>query len=400
MKLFDKLFSRGEKKELTPTQQKVRIALNWTVNVLCVVLIIFALVVAIFTIIRSTNPDNITRVGDNCYFNVISDSMKPTFTKADVIIAKAYDGDGSDLKVGQVITYKFVYYENGVGYDRFNSHRLIAIEEANGTKVFRTRGDNQEGSWKEALNDSTSWDNRMITAKDIVATWGDVDDELNFTNGKMLKGCGALGNFMQDPVEGKTRFFCLIVLPLLLLFVIYAFILVRTLIIAKLEKEKKVAGETAISVDAMTEEEKNALIAQLLASQNKSADAEETAETPTEDGAENNTEVKDGETVEPITQEVAENAESAPEVENADQDVETDKTENDGAEVAENATDDVAPENDETEENVAEEGTESVEDAHEVEVQGEEAEESASEEVADSATEGDIQSEEIAEDAE
>ena len=40
MKLFEKS-SQKEKKEHTPTQQKVKIALNWTVNVLCIILIIF-----------------------------------------------------------------------------------------------------------------------------------------------------------------------------------------------------------------------------------------------------------------------------------------------------------------------------------------------------------------------
>jgi len=44
------IFTKKDKKELTPTQQKVKIALNWTVNILCIVLIIFALIVAIFTI--------------------------------------------------------------------------------------------------------------------------------------------------------------------------------------------------------------------------------------------------------------------------------------------------------------------------------------------------------------
>ncbi len=290
MKLFEKS-SQKEKKELTPTQQKVKIALNWTVNVLCIILIIFALVVAIFTIIRSTNPDKITRVGDNCYFNVASDSMKPTFDTDDVIIAKAYEGDGSDLKVGQVITFKFVRtYENGDSYDEFNSHRLVAIERNKDGSVaaLRTRGDNQEGNWQDcavkdgddmSAVDQSSWDLRKVVVGDVVATWGDVDENLNFTSGKMLKGVGGLANFMQHPIHGKTRFFCLIVLPLILLFVIYAFILVRTLIIAKLEKEKKVAGETAISVDAMTEEEKQALIAQLLASQKSEADvADSTAE--------------------------------------------------------------------------------------------------------------------------
>ena len=67
--------TQKEKKELTPTQQKVKVALNWTVNVLCIVLIIFALIVAIFTIVRSTNGENITKFGNKCYFNVVTDSM-------------------------------------------------------------------------------------------------------------------------------------------------------------------------------------------------------------------------------------------------------------------------------------------------------------------------------------
>jgi len=265
--------SSKAKKELTPKQQTVRTVLNWIVNILCIVLIIFALIVAIFTIIRSTNPDNITRVGDNCYFNVASDSMEPTFSTHDVIIAKAYEGDGSDLKVGQVITFKFVRYYDGTGYEEFNSHRIIHINYNTSGKVesFSTRGDNQEGNWKDALEDSSSWDARRVVASDIVATWGSVDENGNFTSGKMLKGAGALANFMQHPVHGKTRFFCIVVLPLILLFVIYAFILVRALIISKLEKDKKVAGETAISLETMTEEEKQQLMQQLLASQNASA---------------------------------------------------------------------------------------------------------------------------------
>lgn len=285
-----------QKKELTPKQQTVKNVLNWIVNILCVILIIFALVVAIFTIIRSVNPDNITRVGDSCYFNVATDSMKPTFSADDVIIANYYDGvnsDGSDLKVGQVITFKAnIRYDDGNLYESFNSHRIIHInkDDAGNVTSVRTRGDNQEGDWHNALEDSSSWDLPSVPIRDIVAVWGDVDESLNFTTGKMLKGVGGLANFMQHPVHGKTRFFCIVVLPLILLFVIYAFILVRTLIIAKLEKERKVAGETAISVDAMTEEEKQQLMLQLLAAQNaKSEGAEEKpAEQPSEDVAEEN----------------------------------------------------------------------------------------------------------------
>lgn len=260
-----------QKKELTPTQQTVKTVLNWVVNILCIILIIFALVVAIFTIIRAANPDNITRVGDDCYFNVASNSMKPVFSKDDVIIAKAYNGkesDGKDLKVGVVITFKSsIRGSDGKLYEAFNSHRIIHInlDENDNVVSVNTRGDNQEGAWQDALDNRASWDPTSVAIKDIVATWGSVDENLNFTTGKMLKGVGGLANFVQDPVDGRTRFFCIVVLPLILLFVIYAFILVRTLIIAKLDKERKVMGETAISLDTMTEEEKQLLMQQLLA---------------------------------------------------------------------------------------------------------------------------------------
>lgn len=260
-----------QKKELTPTQQMVKTVLNWVVNILCIILIIFALVVAIFTIIRAANPDNITRVGDDCYFNVASNSMKPVFSKDDVIIAKAYNGkesDGKDLKVGVVITFKSsIRGSDGKLYEAFNSHRIIHInlDENDNVVSVNTRGDNQEGAWQYALDNRASWDPTSVAIKDIVATWGSVDENLNFTTGKMLKGVGGLANFVQDPVDGRTRFFCIVVLPLILLFVIYAFILVRTLIIAKLDKERKVMGETAISLDTMTEEEKQLLMQQLLA---------------------------------------------------------------------------------------------------------------------------------------
>lgn len=270
MKLFSKPTS-DEKKELTPTQQKVKTALNWTLNVVCLVLIIFALIVAIFTIIRTANEDKITRVGDKCYFSVASDSMTPTFKVNDVIIAKAYKGDGSDLQIGQVVTFKMnKAFSDGKLYPVYNSHRIMAFEKDSTGKIIaiRTRGDKKEGSWEDALQSDTTWDARKIAPADVVATWGSVDENNQFHAGKILKGAGALGNFMQDPVSGKTRFFCLIVLPLILLFVIYAFVLVRTLIIAKLENSKQVSGERVVTVDSLSDEEKRRLAQEYLASLN------------------------------------------------------------------------------------------------------------------------------------
>ena len=98
-KLAETFSKKGkEKKELTPKQQRTRNILNWVVNILSVIIIVFALVFAILTIIRVTNANGVTSVGHKVYMNVMSDSMEPTFAKGDVIIANEFNGDISSLK--------------------------------------------------------------------------------------------------------------------------------------------------------------------------------------------------------------------------------------------------------------------------------------------------------------
>ena len=276
-----KVFSRKEKKDLTPKQQKVKNILNWVVNILCIVIIIFSLIVAIFTIVRSANG-GIADFGGNCYLNVMSDSMEPTFSEKDVIIGKAYKGDGSDLKVGQVITFKITRVVNGKTQNTFNSHRIVEVKNQNGVYRFTTKGDN-----------AVRADSNDVLAYNVVATWGSVDAEGNAHSGKIMKGVGGFANWLNDLEHGRTRFFCVIVLPLILLFVAYGFVLVRSLIIARYENNKQVVGEQSMSVDSLSDEEKRRLAQELLASLQADgaanaaqADAEETSEAETQTGAE------------------------------------------------------------------------------------------------------------------
>jgi len=272
-----------ERKELTPQQQKTRNILGWIANGVCVVIVVFALVVAIFIIAGSTNEDKLTRFGDKIYMNVASDSMAPTFKTSDVLISNAYN-QGDTLKVGMVVTFKTTINVNGSMYEAFNTHRIVKID---GSSIY-TRGDAKGGDWKDTastgINDGT-WDQSPITASKIVATWGSVDDSLNFTAGKMLKGVGGFSNWIQDTAGAgqnmKTRFFCVIVLPLILLFVLYAFVLIRTLIVAKLEKER-VAKTVAVEGD-LSEEEKRRIAEEYLASLNKNKDLANSNDTKEED---------------------------------------------------------------------------------------------------------------------
>ena len=229
MNIKEKLAS-ASKKERTPQQQKAMTILNWVATAVCIVVIVFALVVAIFTIAGTTNDDHLMRFGDKIYLNVASDSMEPTFSTSDVIIANAfnYEKQLAELKVGQVVTFKTTVRSGGNTYEVFNTHRIVRINfEENGTTVrnFTTRGDNSKSadkdnsklSWKDAIAQNTLGLTETVAPSNIVATWGSVDADGNFTSGKMLKGVGGFSNWIQDTAnfgaQQKTRFFCVVVLP-------------------------------------------------------------------------------------------------------------------------------------------------------------------------------------------
>ena len=282
MNIKEKLAS-ASKKERTPQQQKAMTILNWVATAVCIVVIVFALVVAIFTIASTTNDDHLMRFGDKIYLNVASDSMEPTFDTSDVIIATAFDYQKqiSELKVGQVITFKTTARSGGATYEIFNTHRIVRInfaEDGKTVRNFTTRGDNSKSgdkdnstiSWQDAVAQNNLGLTETVAPSNVVATWGSVDENGNFVEGKMLKGVGGFSNWIQDTenfgASRKTRFFCVVVLPLILLFVIYAFILVRTLVVAKLENQRKVQSEQVITVDSLSDEEKRRLAQEYLAS--------------------------------------------------------------------------------------------------------------------------------------
>lgn len=259
------------KKELTQQQQKARTIINWVMTAICIVIIVFALVVAIFTISSTTNDKHLMQFGDKIYMNVASDSMEPTFSASDILIADAFDKDTDmdRIKVGQVISFSTTARKSGSTYEIFNTHRIVKInyaDEANTiiTSVV-TRGDNQDLSWKEAIEQENLGKVEAVDIDSIVATWGDGEED-----GKMLKGVGGFSNWIQDTENfgesQKVRFFCVVVLPLILLFVVYAVVLIRTLVIAKLENQRKVQAEQVITVDSLSEEEKQRLAQEYLAS--------------------------------------------------------------------------------------------------------------------------------------
>ncbi|MBR5173540.1 MAG: hypothetical protein IKW16_01185, partial [Clostridia bacterium] len=109
----------------------------------------------------------------------------------------------------------------------------------------------------------------FVNVGDVVATWGtpaekNADGTFNITKdtkGGNMGQIGALINLIQND---KTNYFLIIVLPLIIIFIIYVFILVRSLVIAKIAKTKEETLASA-GVDGLSEEDKRRLAEEYLA---------------------------------------------------------------------------------------------------------------------------------------
>lgn len=249
-----------EQKALSPKQQKVKTILNWVVSVLCVLIIIAALFISILTITRTASKSEdgkpgYASIGKSIFMVVNTDSMEPTIKAHSLIVVKEFKGDISDLSVGQVVTYySYQRLTDGYGYV-FITHRIQSIS---GNTVLVV-GDNPDTAGKT----------ETVHISNIVATWGtpasqNADGSFNVNKDNMGKNMGKIGEFVYKLQNDRVVYFCAIVLPLILLFVIYAFILVRTLVINKIDATRKEAA--AQSASGLSEEDKEALRKEYLAS--------------------------------------------------------------------------------------------------------------------------------------
>ena len=271
--------SAKAKKELTPKQKKIQTALNWTINVLCILIIIFALVLSVVTIAQTTDTDNLPHLGKSYFLAVKTDSMSGTFEVGDMIIAKQVTSEqAKTLEVGQVITFRQIIGQ----VTMINTHRIVEVIAENGVIQYRTQGDH------EAIADT-----RLVGSGNVIATWGKPGSQADKDSyGKVLKGVGKINNWLYDEdhlsSSGKsTRYFLVIVLPLILLFVGYGFVMIYSLVKSKLAKQAEVA------VNDLSDEDKERIAREYLASQGVDTGAEEDqvekvdeSEVPTEEVAE------------------------------------------------------------------------------------------------------------------
>ena len=90
-------------------------------------------------------------------FNIVSESMEPTFYKDDLVIVKKCKMQ--ELQKGDIITFK--------QDDRTISHRMIAITQENGEFKFITKGDNNDILDKEKVEMKDVYGKVLFSVKKI-----------------------------------------------------------------------------------------------------------------------------------------------------------------------------------------------------------------------------------------
>ena len=177
-------------------------AVKIIVNILAWVFLLLALLVTIivFSAERNNGVSNIMGIMP---MTVESNSMKPAFSKGDLIIVKEID-DVNSLTEDDVITY----WTHINGKRVKNTHRIVKVNRNDQGQIesFTTRGDNNNG-----IDDDTP-----ASPNDIIGKW----------SGKKLSGCGKALDFLRT----KKGFFMCIIIPMAIFFLFELYKFIATLV--------------------------------------------------------------------------------------------------------------------------------------------------------------------------
>lgn len=203
-------------------EKKSKKVLGVIIDILLIIVIIIAIVISILTFSSKASNNGVANILGYSPFAVQSDSMHPTFEKGDLIISKTKDFDLTQIKVGDIITYRAKDIKSGKEY--VNSHRVVKVEKLNETSgymFFTTKGDNLD------VNDLT-----RIGSNEVIGVY----------TGKHISNLGSVMDFLRT----QTGFLVCVLIPLALFFLweLYKFI---TVIVAKKKNE---------AIESMSDEDK------------------------------------------------------------------------------------------------------------------------------------------------
>lgn len=166
-----------------------------------VLLVVFILLAATVTIVSLNTKDRgVTNIAGKILLNIQTDSMKPTINPGDLIITKKYDGE--DINKGDIISFFAFEQDTTI----IKTHRVIEVNNIDGTITFTTKGDN-----------SIAEDQVELTKNDILAIY----DNENY-DGIKISFVGKVFSFLKSQVG----FLLCIIFPLLIFFIyqLYKFI--------------------------------------------------------------------------------------------------------------------------------------------------------------------------------
>lgn len=175
-----------------------------------------------FTTLATKDQSQVASVAGYTPMVVKTDSMAPTFLSGDLIIIKKCDT--SKLVEGDIICFHTIINNEYA----LNTHRILEIDDANGVRSYKTKGDNNEIS-----------DSHIISDGDIV--------------GQYVGKVNHLGTVM-DFLSSSMGFLIMIVLPMLLFFIYQVYHLVMVTISLKKAIAAEDAANAAEAEEARREE--------------------------------------------------------------------------------------------------------------------------------------------------
>lgn len=193
--------------------------LGGLVDFLMLVVIIIAIGVTLISLTKDNN--GVSKIGKYIPLNVMTNSMENTIYEGDFIVME--ECDTSNLKVGDVISFFATEQDTTI----IKTHRIVEINNTNGSVSFITRGDNNEAD-----------DYVPVFPSDVIGSW----------NGVRLAHIGTILNF----VSSQYGFLICIILPLFALFIyqIYKFIIVI------IEEKNNITKEQTTKTTKKQKEEK------------------------------------------------------------------------------------------------------------------------------------------------
>lgn len=151
--------------------------------------LIFAFCLMTFVMVAiSASKKTVPSIFNISVLSLSTKSMDPTYKVGDLVVVKKVDA--STLKEGDVISF---YSTDPDIYGFPNTHRIVGVENNNGSLTFTTKGDNNPSADKYAVEES-----RVI--------------------GKVLFKIAVLGKAIMFLQHTRAAYFLIIIVPIMVIF--------------------------------------------------------------------------------------------------------------------------------------------------------------------------------------